>query len=244
MQDLGFRGVAVLFALSWLIFPGFGLIDLSTTWDPGWPVVLEAGWGLLFTVFVGGAFAALAIRPRHGPAVVQLIVVAVALAVSAATGLEGGVLVLAVVIAVEALVFLAVPHRESIRPTPIEIWRPLGLVAALGIAPWCLYARQLYEANRTGIPADVTIGIDHYAVQGATALGIATLAVLAACWPRGRRFTGVSAGLVAAYLGLVSFAWPGTPAAYHGLWSILSVVWGLVVAALATVPPSARAAQS
>jgi hypothetical protein len=28
------RLLAVLFALSWLAFPGFGLIDLSISWDP------------------------------------------------------------------------------------------------------------------------------------------------------------------------------------------------------------------
>jgi hypothetical protein len=36
------RLLAVLWALSWWVFPGFGVIDLSVTWDPGWPVVLEA----------------------------------------------------------------------------------------------------------------------------------------------------------------------------------------------------------
>jgi hypothetical protein len=28
------RAIAAFFALTWLVFPGFGLIDLSVTWDP------------------------------------------------------------------------------------------------------------------------------------------------------------------------------------------------------------------
>jgi hypothetical protein len=68
-----FRVLAVLFALTWLIVPGFGLIDLSVTWDPDWPVVLEASWGVFMTVLVGGSFLALALRPtRSAPALATL----------------------------------------------------------------------------------------------------------------------------------------------------------------------------
>ena len=42
MRLLAVRVLAVLFALTWLVLPGFGLIDLSVSWDPDWPVVLEA----------------------------------------------------------------------------------------------------------------------------------------------------------------------------------------------------------
>src|SRR3954449_7264680 len=57
------RLVAVLWALTWWVFPGFGLIDLSVTWDQGWPVVLEASWGVFMTVLVGGSFLVVAVRP-------------------------------------------------------------------------------------------------------------------------------------------------------------------------------------
>jgi hypothetical protein len=155
--------------------------------------------------------------------------------VSAAIGLEGPALALAAVVAAEALVFLGVPEREAIRPTPLMVWLPLAFVAFLGVVPWSVYAWQMYEANRMGLRDDITIGVNHYAVQGATALSMAALAALAAIWPRGRRFIGVCVGLVAGYLGLVSFAWPGTSGAYHPVWSLLSLAWGVVVAALALV---------
>ena len=62
------RALAVLFALTWLVLPGFGLIDLSVTWDPDWPVVLEASWGVFMTVLVGGSFLAVALRPSRAGA--------------------------------------------------------------------------------------------------------------------------------------------------------------------------------
>src|SRR5688500_10952971 len=58
------RLLAVFFALTWLVLPGFGLLDLSVTWDPDWPVVLEASWGVFMTVLVGGSLLAVAIRPQ------------------------------------------------------------------------------------------------------------------------------------------------------------------------------------
>ena len=53
------RVLAGVFALSWLGLPGFGLIDLSVTLspDPSWQGVLEAGWGLYMTAFVGVVYA-------------------------------------------------------------------------------------------------------------------------------------------------------------------------------------------
>ena len=78
------RVLAGLFAVSSVVLPGFGAIDLSVTWSSDWPQVLEAGWGLYATVLVGAAFALVAVRPRRSrPAVAQLVVATVALAVSA-----------------------------------------------------------------------------------------------------------------------------------------------------------------
>src|SRR5205085_660807 len=31
------RLIAVVWTLTWWVVPGFGVIDLSVTWDPGWP---------------------------------------------------------------------------------------------------------------------------------------------------------------------------------------------------------------
>jgi hypothetical protein len=41
------RATAGLFAVSWVVLPGFGAIDLAVTWSADWPQVLEAGWDCL-----------------------------------------------------------------------------------------------------------------------------------------------------------------------------------------------------
>jgi hypothetical protein len=55
------RLAGALFAASWAVLPGFGVIDLSVTVQPTgeWlgRVPLNAGWGLLTTVLLGSAFA-------------------------------------------------------------------------------------------------------------------------------------------------------------------------------------------
>ena len=76
------------------------------------------------------------------------------------------------------------------------------------------------------IIGDVTMGVDHYAVQGAFALALPALALLAAVWPRGRRYLGIGVGLCAGYVGLVSFAFPGTWAGVPELESALCIGLG------------------
>src|SRR5688500_18393934 len=115
------RVLAVLFALTWLVFPGFGLIDLSVTWDPDWPVVLEATWGVFMTVLVGGAFLAAAVAPsRTAPAQATVLVTLAAWLVAVAAGLEWPLLGYVAVLLVEAaLVAALLPARERLRPLAV-----------------------------------------------------------------------------------------------------------------------------
>ncbi|WP_433334614.1 hypothetical protein [Dactylosporangium sp. CA-139066] len=229
------RVAAGVFALTWLVYPGFGLIDLSVTWDPFWAVALEAGWGLLFTVFVAAPFVWVAVRPRRAaPAVVQLLVTAAALAVSAVASLEWPLLLVALAVAVEALLVAFVPGREPLAAGGFGLDRPSAALA-VAAAPWLAYANAMYAANRREQPVDVSIGIDHYAVQGALALGLVLLSATAAVWPRGRRFIGICAAVAAGYLGLVCFAWPGTTAGLPAVWAALGLAWGVVFAAVAVL---------
>jgi len=234
------RLLAVLWALSWWVFPGFGVIDLSVTWDPAWPVVLEASWGVFMTVLVGGSFLAVAVRPvRAAPALVTLGTALSTLLVCAAAGLEPQVLGYAAVLAVQTTVLLALlrPWREPLRLGRPSL--PMAGLAAAGAVPWLVHAGTVFAANRRGAGetiGDITNGVDHYAVQGALALALIALPALAAVWPRGRRHLGVAAGLSAAYLGLVSLAFPDSWAGFSPTWSALCLAWGLAVVVLALVP--------
>ena len=247
MRLLVVRVLAVLFALTWLVFPGFGLIDLSVTWDPGWPVVLEASWGVFMTVLVGGSFVAVAVAPlRTAPAQVVLLVTLATWLLATAAGLELPLLFYVGVLLVEGGVLLALaPAREPLRPFRRSVSRPLLAVAVLGVVPWLVHAERMLASNRRNagvLIGDVTMGVDHYAVQGAFALALPALALLAAGWPRGRRFVGIGVGLGAGYVGLVSFAFPGTWAGVPELESALCMGWGVAVAALAVLAPTAAPA--
>jgi hypothetical protein len=238
---LAVRVLAVLCALTWLVLPGFGLIDLSVSWDADWPVVLEASWGGFMTVLVGGSFLAVAVRPRRSaPAAVVLVVALGALLVSAAAGLEWQLLGYAALLAVELPVLLLVPDRERVRPAAVSPWLPLLLVAVAGAAPWLVHAARVYRMNRGDAGeaiGELTMGVDHHAVQGALAVALVALSVAAAVWPRGRRHLGLVTGACAGYFGLVSFAFPGSWAGLSPTWSVLCMAWGAAVAVLALAAP-------
>jgi hypothetical protein len=244
---LAVRLLAVLCALTWLVLPGFGLIDLSVTWDPDWPVVLEASWGVFMTVLVGGSFLAIAVRPtRAAPATTTLLVSLATWLVAAAAGLEWPLLGYVALLALQLPLVLLVPDRERLRPVAWSVSRPLLVLAALGIVPWLVHAERMFASNRRNagvLIGDVTMGVDHYAVQGALALALVVLSLVAACWPRGRRYLGTSVGLCAGYVGLVSFAFPVTWAGLSPLWSVLAMTWGGAIAVLAIAAPRLQARQ-
>jgi hypothetical protein len=225
------RALALVFALVWLV-PGFGLIDLTVTWDDDWPVVLEAGWGLFFTFVVAVPFVAVAVRPlRPAAAVAQLAVAAAALAVASVVSAEPGAAALAAVVAAEAALVARPRGGERLRPFRLAVDRMLLVLALAAVVPWLGYAARMAELNRDGsAETDITNGVDHYSVQAATAIAVATLAFVAAIWPKGRRLSGLCVSVVAIYLGVVSFAWPGAAGGFDRTWSTLCVLWGAAVA--------------
>ena len=227
------RGLAGLFAVSWIVLPGFGLIDLSVTWNADWPQVLEAGWGLFSTVIVGAAFVLIVVRPRaSAPAVAQLLVAALSLGVSAVIAEEARLLWLAGMLALQIVIVRGLSPNARFRRTAIPrstVSRPLLLLAGLGVAPWLAYALHMWASNRQGHPGDDTLGIDHYSVQGALALALALLPVLAALRPEACLFLATCAGVAATYLGLVSIAWPNSLAALGQSWSVAAMAWGVAL---------------
>jgi hypothetical protein len=229
------RVLALLFAASWIVFPGFGLVDLSVTWSSDWPQVLEAGWGLFFTVLVGLAFVVVAARPRSaGPAVAQLAVATIALAVSVVAGREAALTWVPILLAVETLLvaWLCAPAWRA-RTASRGVDVPMLALAALGVVPWLAYAVEMWNANREGRPdSDITNAIDHYSVQGALGLALAVLPALAALRPALIPLAPVCAGIAAAYLGLVSFAWEDAAGGFGRTWSVAATAWGLCLVAV------------
>jgi len=238
------RAVAVLSAVTWLFLPGFGLIDLGVTWDPDWAVVLEASWATTMCVLVGGSFLALAVAPRRpASALVTLVATQATWLVAVVVGREPALLLYVGLLAVEgALVtwlLAGVPGRESLRPGGWAVRWPLLVVATAAVVPWLRHVERMLRASRRDAGetiGELTMNVDHYTVQGAWALVLPALALLAACWPRGRSHLGVAVGLSSGYVGLVSYAFPGTWGGFSPAWSVACVAWAAAVVLLALVP--------
>jgi len=227
----------VLFAFGWIVLPGFGAIDLSVTWDPDWEQVLEAGWGLYFTAIVGLPFVVMAVRPQASRAcVVQLAVAAGVLAVSAVVAREIGALVLAAALVLETAMVTWLARRDWPPDRDAEVSRPLAVLAAVGTVPWLVYALDMWALNRRNLlDADITNSIDHYAVQGGVGLALVVLPALAAVRPGLRPLVPACTGVVSAYLGLVSYAWPEAAGGFSRAWSVAAMVWGALLVAVAAV---------
>ncbi|MFL5911762.1 MAG: hypothetical protein ACJ768_14455 [Gaiellaceae bacterium] len=244
MRTRWVRALAALFAVSWFVLPGFGLIDLSVTWSSDWPQALEAGWGLFSTLIVGAAFVLLALRPRAlVAATLQLAVGTASLVVAAAVAREPGLLWLAAVMGFQSAIVIGLSQRRRGGPPNGQpVSRPLLFVAATGTVPWLAYALRMWDLNRANRPIDVSLGVDHYSMQGALAVVLVLLSVTAALRPAISAFAPVCAGVAAFYLGLVCVAWSDTAGGLSTRWSIAAMAWGatLVVLALSGQAASTR----
>ena len=231
------RALLVLCTLTWWVLPGMGVIDLGVTWDPDWPVMLEAGWGLLFTVGLGLPFLVTAIRSGLArPALLQLYAVTASLLVGVIAGLEPQSWWIFVGLALQIPLVHAVAPRETRRVVSRSRTHLPLLALAVVAAPVALtYAWDMARLNRLSLlTSDITNGVDHYSVQAALAVALVALPTVAALPAStqptaARRLLGTSAALMAAYLGAVSHDWPGTAAGFDAAWSVAVLIWALCV---------------
>jgi hypothetical protein len=226
------RWLAACSALLWLL-PGYAIADLTVTWTDPWPVVLEAGWGLLFGVFVAVPFITLAVDPANVPAVVQLCAVAVVVVVAGVLAHNWQAIVTDAVLALQVIAILLIGGRRAFwrRLGPPQLSVALVLATIAGLVPWTVYAHSMFSADRENRPGgDITNGVDHYAVQGALGLVLIALTGLTATWPLRFLSTGLQVAVSAFYLGLVSLAHQDAVAGFSTFWSLMAMLWGVVVA--------------
>lgn len=225
------RGLALLLLAVWLV-PGFGLIDLTVSWDPEWPVMLEAGWGMFVSVGIGLPLLVAAITPRHAAAcLVQLTVVTGSLAVGAVVGNEPTSWWMFLLLGLSLAVVAGLRHRQPVAPRRDDSRSmPLLLLGAAAVPFAIRYAWEMADLNRQALPTgDITNDVDHYAVQAALALSVAVLPIVAGWWPRTAPLLASSAALMAGYCGLVSYSWPGADAGVGRPSSLVLMLWAGVV---------------
>jgi len=236
---IAWRASALLFALSWAILPGFGLIDLAVTWGdpPGFTPLagLAAGWGLLTTCMVAVPFALIALTRLHpAPMVALLFLVGLVLLLASVAALDWRPAVLALAIWTQ-LALLSLRWRGR----PSSQWRrsfavdyPLVMAAILGVPAWTTYAGIAAVNAILNAPGDTTIGISHWPVQAAFALAVAGCVAVAAGWPRGRRLFTLVAGIASCWFGVTSIRYPDSVGATSAFWSAMSILWGIAVGIL------------
>lgn len=226
-------------ALAALAFgPSFGIIDLMALLgldnpDDTWDVPLGASWGTLFTVILVGSYVWIALRPqRAAPALAQLSIVAFSLAVSSLAGLDGRPLWLAGPVALSVGLFAWLAPDESVRN--VRGWSlhwPYVVLAVAGLAIWLPYAILALQRSREQASGDITLGIDHWPVQGAVGLTIVLSAVGLGVWTPGRPLLRVTVSLSATLIGAGMLLDPdlirelGTP-----VWGVAMVIWGTAIA--------------
>jgi hypothetical protein len=244
------RRVRLAQVVAWLLaafaaVPFFGLIDLGTLLGAAnpeyqWAVPLEVSWGSLFTFFVAGGYLWIAILPRRAePALVQLGIVVIALAVSAVGGLDSRPALVAGVVAGSGLL-LGWLARAFVGWT--LQWSPnlpSVVLAAAGAALWLPYALTALERSRTGAAGDLTNGIEHWPVQGATGFALAIGAAVLAVWGPARPLFRISISLSAVFIGMGNLAFPDRAGATQGLqWAVAVTLWGLLLALIPGKPTS------
>lgn len=236
---------AVAAALFGLVF--FGLIDLLVVplHTPGFypAYLIETGWGLLFLVLVAAPFAAAAVRPSV-TAVAATQALAVALAVAAAAVLAGYPRQLWPAL-VLGLAGAAVGRAAGLRPDPAG-WRldlPLALLALPAVAGGAVYAWSQAHGWR-GLDSDITLGLDHRPMQAALGLAVPLVAALAALAVGsglpGRRVPVWTVAVTAAWLGVVSLAYPAHSSSLGTGPGAVAVAWGVAFAVTAEVRVAGR----
>jgi hypothetical protein len=226
------RALAAVSAFVWA-GPFFGLIDLTTVvvergpeWRSGY--LLEAGWGLLFTVLVALPLGVLAARPGDPAATGVLVLVAVTLLVAAAWAAAGPQLIAGLILAGD--VALVVSMGGVRRPAAHAPNRAL-VVLAVGTALGALaYGRDVLSGPTV---LSVTVGVDHHGVQAALGLAVAACVALAAV--ASSRLPAWCAVGCLGWLAALSLAYPDV----DGSLGKRGAVVGLALAAAVAVTASA-----
>ena len=206
-------------------------------------VPLEVSWGSLFTFFLAGGYVWVAVLPRQPePGLVQVAIASVALAFSAAAGSDVRPLWVAAVAALSALLLATMTQRSG--GVGYSSWSVNGwqlALAAAGMFLWLPYTVEALEASRSGIPGDITNGIEHWPVQAATGAALILGSVLLAVWDSGRALLRVTCCLSGAFIGMGQLAYPDRAGAMEGdLWGIGVILWTVLLALVPAEPGSRR----
>jgi hypothetical protein len=218
------RALAAVSAVWWGFF-FFGLIDLMTVvvQDARFyeHYLLETGWGLLYLVLVAVPFAVLAVRPRVGLPVLQVLLVTLAMVGGAVLATYPRQLLAALALGLTVFAVLwAAGSRPVVRDRRPDV--PLAGLTALVVPAGLGYAWSQAHGWR-GLPPEITNGLDHSPMQAALGLAVPLVAALGAVGlgtgHSGWRVPVWTVAVTVLWLGAVSMVYPVTRAASGPSWA-------------------------
>jgi len=249
-QLIAARVVALVAALFWgVLF--FGIIDLLVVPEQDEQFfrfyLLETGWGLLYTMLVMLPLLLWAARPRREVFLQQVLAVAAAVLLCGLAALNPGQVFVAGLLAATALVPAALAGHPlwPFRGVSLSGSSPwLGGLALVAAAPASVYAIQMIHASYTDAIDDDTWGLMHLPMQagfGLALAGSASIFVLAGgAHAPGWRFSVLPAAASAAWIGVVSVAYPDHLGSLGTIGGVSSIAWGITIAVAALCVRKAR----
>jgi hypothetical protein len=241
----------------WLVL-FFGLVDLSVPLTmqarPEFfdSYLIETGWGVFFTFFVGLPLCFLGARPDWISGALMSAVAGIAVLIGAIASGQLQQLVIVVGLLVPAIVVwvsaragedgaITAQRLSGERVRFIARLPMLGL-AILAAPPAVVYAAQMIEAARTGVPSpDTTNGFEHAPIQAAFALTIPLAATALALRLRGWRPMAFLLAAGTAWFAVVSIVFPDHFGSWGTSWGWVAVAWAVVLGLVAAVGPRSHA---
>jgi hypothetical protein len=243
-RNLALRIVSALFGVAALggLF-GIGLVvGWFDTGEGGIHRVHDLGFGVLFGIVVAGAFFLLTLRPvgKHS-VVLQVVAVAVGVAVAALASGDPGYLVLsAALLAATAIVLVLYPARREVLRPRADLSRTLLTLVLIGSVPLLWYGLTAARLQRTGSVGDPHVAMSHWTTMASVAFGLIAVGALASLRVSGWRFTAWCGGLALSVYGVASIVFahfPGSGVPYAGSegvgWGVAALIGGLAFIAAA-----------
>jgi hypothetical protein len=195
----------------------FGLVDLSVPLffqsrpDFYASYLLETGWGVLFTFFVGIPLCVLGWRPWSASAALLPVAAGTAVLVAAiAAAQPRQLLIAAALLAVSAGIFALYgsAEPEAVRMAGRFHWPTLAL-SAIALPTAGTFASDMAMAAREGRePVDFTWEFDHWPIQAAAAVAIPVAGALLSFRLPGWRLMVFIVTAGAAWFGTLSISYP------------------------------------
>jgi hypothetical protein len=197
--------------------------------------VHDLGYGVWAGIFLAVGFLSQLRAPERRIAGFQQAVLAlVAQAIASTLSGDGSFLLFILGFAVlTAILGWLHPARDSLVRRQEGSSIPLLVLAIAAAIPLTMYALDMTELQRTGLPSDTHVQERHWSTMAAMALAIWLVAAQAGLRSPGWRIPAWSAGLGAAVFGVASMVFPAYPGSVGTTWGLIAVVGGALFVAVA-----------